>query len=226
MSKETDDIKRDFNILMNGLRHSMLEEGKLVKENKERILNGLKQLPEKAYIERYSYLVEEKKLNNEKREDFEIREELREEKILTREGMVYKAIDEFLTKLIAVYKPKLPDPGKIKEEVLKSPLKLIDIFEDSSRHNSIMKLLVEKGFCQPNTFIWKDEKKGNKGYLAAILKYLHSQGYYKDNKRPTIEQIQEIASNTFGWSMSIDIIKKTKPEEFELDFIPPASTMS
>jgi len=111
-----------------------------------------------------------------------------------------------------------------KDEV--EPLMLSYIFESISKYNYIMNVLVAKKYCQPNTFIWKDEGKGNKGFLAAILKYLHKQQYYKDNKRPSIEQIKAISKNTFGWEMSIDTIKKAKPDQFDLSFIPPASTIN
>jgi hypothetical protein len=106
------------------------------------------------------------------------------------------------------------------------PLFLADIFDSISKYNYIMNLLVEKQYCQPNTFIWKDEGAGNKGFLAAILKHLHAQGYYKDNKRLSNEQIKAIAKNTFGWEISIDTIKKAKPSQYNvLTFISPASTI-
>jgi len=104
--------------------------------------------------------------------------------------------------------------------------KLSDIFEDISKYKYIMNLLVEKQYCQPNTYIWKDEKKGNKGFLVAIIKCLHIQRYYKDNKRLKNEQIKIISKNTFGCEMSIDTIKKANPERFDISFIPPASTVN
>ena len=103
-----------------------------------------------------------------------------------------------------------------------NPLKLSDIFDSLSKYKFVMNLLIEKQYCQPNTYIWKDEGAGNKGLLVAILKHLHAQGYYKDNKRPTNKQIKEIAQNTFGWEMSIDTIKKAKPTQFNVSFILPA----
>ena len=114
------------------------------------------------------------------------------------------------------------------KEPLQTPqieMKLSDIFDSISKYQYIMNLLVENQYCQPNTFIWKDSAKGNKGLLAAILKFLHTQKYYKDNKRPTPKQIKEIAQNTFGWKIMIDTIKKAKPQQFDLKFIPPASTL-
>lgn len=115
--------------------------------------------------------------------------------------------------------------NKKNNAIAKPPLKLSDIFESISKHTYIMDLLVEKKHCQSNTYIWKDEGKGNKGFLVALLKFLHTQQYYKGNKRPTNKQIMEIAKNSFGWKIGIDTIKKAKPKNFDLSFIPPASTV-
>jgi hypothetical protein len=105
-------------------------------------------------------------------------------------------------------------------------LTLLDLFESVSKYKYIMNLLVDKGYCQPNTYIWKDEMKGNKGLLAAIIKYLHKQGYYKNNKKPTNEQIILIAKKTFGWELKIDTVKRANPNNFDLSFIPQSSTIN
>ena len=88
-----------------------------------------------------------------------------------------------------------------------------------------MDLFVKKGYCQPNTFIWKDQGKGNKGLVAAIIKCLHKQGYYRSNRNPNNTQIILISKNTFGLELSIDTVKKAKPDNFDLKFIPLASTI-
>ena len=106
-----------------------------------------------------------------------------------------------------------------------NPKKLSEAFESISKYQYIMNLLVERQYCHPHTFIWKDDGKGNKELLAAIIKQLHSLGYYKENCRPTNEQIRIIAKNTFGWEVAIDTIKKAKPGHFDLTFIPIASTI-
>jgi hypothetical protein len=113
----------------------------------------------------------------------------------------------------------------IKKETGATPQNLSEIFDSISRYKFIMNLLVERKYCEPNTYLWKDEGKGNKRLLVAILKFLHTQGYYKKNMRLTNEQIKSIAQNTFGWSISIDTIKKTKTGDFILTFIPLASTV-
>lgn len=105
-----------------------------------------------------------------------------------------------------------------------TPLLLSDVFESASRYNHIMKILVEQKKCQPESHIWIGTEKGDYSYLAAILKYLHSQGYYK-NKKLTNEQIKEICINTFKWEISINTIKKAKPENFDLKIITLASTL-
>lgn len=130
---------------------------------------------------------------------------------------------EFINEITSLLKDIPPQPNGIKPA---NPIKLSDYFESISKFNFIMNLLVEKQYCQPNTFIWKDENKGNKGFLVAILKQLHSQGYYKNNFRLTNEQIKEIALNSFGWDVSIDTIKKTKTIHFDVSFIPIASTLN
>lgn len=102
---------------------------------------------------------------------------------------------------------------------------LIAFFDSDLKYHYIMNKLVELGYCEPNTMIWKDETKGNKGFLAAILKHLHKQKYYKENVRLTNLQIQMISKKTFGWHLSIDTIKKANPNNYNLSFIPPASTL-
>jgi len=113
---------------------------------------------------------------------------------------------------------------KIEETEL--PLKLDMFFESNSKYELIMALLVSKNHCQSGTYIWKDEKKGNKTVLAAILKHLHHQQYYKNNTKLTNDQIQKIAQNTFGLSISIDTIKRATSENADVSFIPKASDLN
>jgi len=116
---------------------------------------------------------------------------------------------------------------KIKPIVEKesTPIKLSDVFESESRYNQIMEILVESKLCQPNTFTWIDEKKGNKILLIVLLKLLHIQGYYKYNKKLTDIQIKEISQNTFGIEIGIDHIKHTKFTNLLIKNIPLASTL-
>ncbi|QIP12232.1 hypothetical protein G8759_06110 [Spirosoma aureum] len=96
-------------------------------------------------------------------------------------------------------------------------------FESTSKYKKIMELLVQHKYCHPLTYIWSDTATGSKGYLAALIKSLRLQGYYI--KTPTHEEIQKIAQNTFRYPISLETIKKANPEDFDLTFIPPASTV-
>jgi hypothetical protein len=135
----------------------------------------------------------------------------------------------FLTKAIncLVNLSKQIEFSQPKIDTTKFPsLKLSDVFGDVIKYYSIMNLLVERCHCQEHTFLWKDEIGGNKGFLIAIIKDLHSKGYYRNNKKLTTEEIKTIAQNTFGLSISKDTIKHTKTVNFDLSFIPIASTLS
>lgn len=91
------------------------------------------------------------------------------------------------------------------EDISKSTL--MSIFRKPSEYDGIMEILVKKGYCQPKTFFWKFEKSGNKKLLASTIKFLHKQGYYKENKMPSGKEIKAIAKNTFGCDMSVETIK-------------------
>ena len=107
------------------------------------------------------------------------------------------------------------------------PSKLVEVFKSVSKYSHIMDLLVEHNYCMPITYIWIDHSGGSMSFLAALLKYLQFQGYYKKNKRLKNEQIKEIALNTFGYDIGIDTIKKASPNKIGgLYFIPPASTIN
>jgi len=69
------------------------------------------------------------------------------------------------------------------EDISKSTL--MSIFRKPSEYDGIMRILVKEGYCQSKTFIWKFEKRGNKKLLASTIKFLHKQGYYKENKIPS-----------------------------------------
>ena len=142
-------------------------------------------------------------------------------------GMKIPSID-YIDKELEEYKEEETETKALKtlKNNYNENLTLLDLFESVSKYNYIMNLLADKGYCQPNTYIWKDEMKGNKGLLAAIIKYLHKQGYYKNNKKPTNEQIILIAKNTFGWELKIDTVKRTNPNNFDLSFIPQSSTIN
>jgi len=112
---------------------------------------------------------------------------------------------------------------KVKEDINVNPapkVKLSDIFITQEAYHTVMNLLIHQGYCQRDTFKWKDAGKGNKGLLIAILKDLRAKGYYKEGTNPSKEDYQRLAKNTFDWMVAIDTIKKAKPEGFSLHFIP------
>jgi hypothetical protein len=120
------------------------------------------------------------------------------------------------------------EPFKIKKtEKLKNEKTTVFLFSDHfanpSNYKRIMDVLVEEGYCKEDTFYWIDGKKGNKAFLAAIIKHLHSLGYYKNKQRPSSEQIRDIALQSFGLEIAIDTIKRASPEQFDLSFIPSPS---
>lgn len=120
----------------------------------------------------------------------------------------------------------ISENDNLKEDIVqKQPLMLKDVFADDSKYECIMGLLVNEGYCQSGTYIWKDFKSRYKGLIASILKYLHFQNYYKEKTGISNDQIREIALNTFRVPIEIDTIKKAKPSKFNLDFIPESSTL-
>lgn len=114
-------------------------------------------------------------------------------------------------------RPENPDDSK----------RLEDWFEYTSKYATVMNLLVEKGWCQAGTYIWIDESGGAKATVVAFIKYLHAQGFYRNNKKPSNAQIVVLAKNTFGVDLSIDTAKRTsapRSPSHNLTFIGPAST--
>lgn len=104
---------------------------------------------------------------------------------------------------------------------------LEECFEHTSKYKTIMELLVEKGSVQANTYIWLDTRAGYKTLIIMLIKYLQTQGFYKDNAMPSTEEIISIAKKTFGVDLSQDLVKKTKVPSgntHNLSFILPAST--
>jgi len=114
--------------------------------------------------------------------------------------------------------------GQTFEQIKPKPIMLSDIFESTSRYNFIMGILIKQKKCQSGSHIWIGQEKGDKSFLAALLKYLHSQGYYK-NKKLTNAEIKEVCMNTFKSDISIDCVKKAKSDNFDMKIIPLASSL-
>lgn len=104
---------------------------------------------------------------------------------------------------------------------------LVEFFESVSKYKEVMEMLVDKNYCQANTYIWSDfnTSRTNRRTVISVIKYLQSQGYYKSNMRFTNEQIKGIAKNTFGVEASLSLIKQHKVNNVEVKFIPIASTL-
>jgi len=118
-----------------------------------------------------------------------------------------------------------PKPNK----VISSPPEIDTLekaFKEVSKFKKVMEILVKNEYCQPSTYNWKDESKSNKGTVIFLLKYLHAQNYYKDNKKLKPKEIKIIAQNSFGIKISESYIKQCKTEDPEIKkIIPPASTI-
>jgi hypothetical protein len=121
-------------------------------------------------------------------------------------------------------KVKIPTPNKTERET-ETPLNLADLFDDVSKFKKVMELLVLEGLVHQNTYLWISHKGGYKGLLVGVIKKLQAQGYYRDNRMPTPEQIREISKNTFGVEVSVHTIKRAGIHDLYTKFIPPASTL-
>ena len=106
---------------------------------------------------------------------------------------------------------------------IESKLTLEDLFEKTSQYAIITGILSEKEYIDPITMVWKDNGKGNKGYLSAMIKNLHEKGYL--TRKPTAKDIKAICSNTFKLPGGIDNIYKVNSDSFNFDFIPYSQTL-
>ncbi|MGP8216219.1 MAG: hypothetical protein ACLQQ4_11680 [Bacteroidia bacterium] len=105
-------------------------------------------------------------------------------------------------------------------------LMLFDIFIDETKYKYIMNLLVEKGYCQSETFYWKERKGMNKGFLVAILKDLELKKYYKNDIEFNFEVCKVVAKNTFNINIKSNKTFYTEVVPKQLEFIPFVSQIS
>jgi hypothetical protein len=98
----------------------------------------------------------------------------------------------------------------------------LGLFEKKENYDSIIKILAQQGYIDEHTCIWIDEKKGNKAILICILKYLKQKGYFKKDLAIKSETYKAIAKNIFRVDVGIDHIKRVKPDEYDMTFIPDA----
>jgi len=134
-------------------------------EIKERILEGLERLPEQSYNKRLSYLIEEKKLNDEKINDYEIREKLGKiQNVLSREWRVYFDINKFLEELIALYKKKIPQNEPIQTENI------------TKKEADLPKKALNKSSFETPTNVYSPQELPNLGDCALMQVYLSLSG--------------------------------------------------
>lgn len=133
---------------------------------------------------------------------------------------------EYIKNLKNDHEPENSIPSQIKESKKDElPEKLESLFESISKYKTVMEILVTKELIHSNTYLWKDETKGNKAFLAALIKDLRGKKYFKADIQLTPVQIKNICVNSFGWKIAIDTIKHAKAENFDFSFIPLSSTI-
>lgn len=133
-------------------------------------------------------------------------------KILEKERAVLEVYVDLLKTYINDSKPESDTRTKndLSNLTLKQKVKSTD-------YNTLLRILSEKGFINPETLIWIDKGKGHKGMVAALLKRLFDLGYYGKNDLGN-EEVKAIAKNTFGIDVKIDTVKKAKNTDFTVYF--------
>jgi hypothetical protein len=126
------------------------------------------------------------------------------------------AIDSLL-RLQQIY-GNAPLVGVTTETPSVEPLFLIKLFHHVSDYHRVMVVLVEKGYCEANTYIWTDSKSGSKSLLIGLLKSIQAKGYLI--RKPSNEEYVAIAKNTFQVEVSVDTCKRSKQLARHEDIIP------
>jgi len=94
---------------------------------------------------------------------------------------------------------------KVKSEPPEN-LKLIDLFEDVNKYHRVMETLTGK-YIDKDTQLYTKTRTGHKKEIVQLILSLHVKGYYKKNKKPTSQEIELIAQNTLGVTISPATIK-------------------
>jgi len=84
---------------------------------------------------------------------------------------------------------------------------LIDLFEDVNRYHRVMAMLAGK-YIDKDTHLYIRKHAGHKKEIVQLILCLHVKGYFKNNKRPTQNEIKQIAQKTFGVTIGPDTIKQ------------------
>lgn len=116
-----------------------------------------------------------------------------------------------------------PSSVKVKSEL---PERLDQIFDCVSKYNTVMGILVEKKFIQPNTYIWKNTNNGYKSLICALMKDFEAKGYLKFDIKMNWLLCKKICCNTFRVKISSNKTYYSASLSNDLkNLIPPASTI-
>ncbi len=95
-----------------------------------------------------------------------------------------------------------------------------DAFCRSSDYINIAETLVRNGYLSNDTFLYLDTRKGNKGFIVAIIKHLWALKYYKPELGRLLSDEIHLICMELGVVVSLSMIKKVKIEDYDLSFIP------
>jgi len=106
-----------------------------------------------------------------------------------------------------------------KQEIKKEPVRWKPFFNNPQDYTMIIDILIARKLLSPLS-IWVDDVGGHKGLLVVIIKYVHSQGFYKGYIMPRSKEIQEICHNDFGIDLSMSTIQHKHYDSIPIDYIP------
>src|SRR5665647_2565853 len=121
--------------------------------------------------------------------------------------------------LFFVHKNKKKQLNKINTKIIQinRGLYLNQVFSCEIKYNYIIQLLIDQKLISEETHFWVDFSKANKKLIVVLIKLLQVQGYYKDHKMLSSQQIHDIALNTFGVDITTDYIRKIKFDDMILN---------
>ncbi|MHA7829461.1 MAG: hypothetical protein ACX93O_00075 [Flagellimonas sp.] len=175
--------------------------------------------------------VVEKKSNEKENERYESMAQISEitnklwKRCMHIRDLIFGLMDSGNFKSISIFNDQILPGGEkitvLKKELLKwdsnevSKIGLTEKFKPGA-----FKFLVEslEGKIEKKTHIWTDADKGSKGYLASLLKSLHSKNYYSE--KPSNSDYKYFCEKVLKCPMSIDTIKRTKEHDYDHSNIP------
>lgn len=99
---------------------------------------------------------------------------------------------------------------------------LKDLFADNDKYTKVMQILAENRCIDENTKYWTDENGGTKGFLASLIKHLHTKKYL--TRKPNNDEVKAICKKTFGLKVSTRTVAGAKQNDYKFNFIPPNDT--